>query len=253
MGMKGYKVLNPDWTCRDFKYEVGKIFEEDVIPKCCERGFHFCTELADCFRYYSFDPKNKVVEVEALGIVDFNTDNIDNGNTKCCTNKIYIIKELSWYEVLDLMNSGECNTGKSNRGHYNSGFSNEGNYNTGDNNEGSYNTGNHNIGYRNTGNFNIGHWNSGDWNLSNYSSGCFNTSDSTIFLFNKPSNWTILDWYNSEARDLLRAIGIVKNSSGKQKIWDRLSKESKNIVMNIPNFDADIFRKITGIDVKGKR
>ena len=23
MGIKGYKVFNPDWTCRGFQYEVG--------------------------------------------------------------------------------------------------------------------------------------------------------------------------------------------------------------------------------------
>ena len=38
----GFKVFNPDWTCRDFQYEVGKIFEENVKPRCCDRGFHFC-------------------------------------------------------------------------------------------------------------------------------------------------------------------------------------------------------------------
>ena len=30
----GFKVLNPDWTCRNFQYEVGKTFEEDVYPSC---------------------------------------------------------------------------------------------------------------------------------------------------------------------------------------------------------------------------
>ena len=39
--MKGYKVFNSDWTCRGFQYEVGKTYEEDVKPECCERGFHF--------------------------------------------------------------------------------------------------------------------------------------------------------------------------------------------------------------------
>ena len=34
--VKGYKVFDPDWTCRGFRYEVGKTFEEDVMPKCCE-------------------------------------------------------------------------------------------------------------------------------------------------------------------------------------------------------------------------
>ena len=47
--MRGYKVFNPDWTCRGFQYAVGKTFEENVIPLYCKRGFHFCTELKDCF------------------------------------------------------------------------------------------------------------------------------------------------------------------------------------------------------------
>lgn len=65
--VKGYKVFNPDWTCKGFQYEVGKIFEKDVKPRCCDRGFHFCEKVADCFSYYSFNSKNKVAEVIALG------------------------------------------------------------------------------------------------------------------------------------------------------------------------------------------
>ena len=42
--IRGYKVFNSDWTCRGFQFEVGKTYEEDVTPLCCERGFHFCTE-----------------------------------------------------------------------------------------------------------------------------------------------------------------------------------------------------------------
>ena len=42
--VKGYKVFDSDWTCRGFQFEVGKTFEEDVIPICCNRGFHFCTK-----------------------------------------------------------------------------------------------------------------------------------------------------------------------------------------------------------------
>lgn len=45
--MEGYKVFESDWTCRGFQYEVGKTFEEDVTPSCCNRGFHFCKELKD--------------------------------------------------------------------------------------------------------------------------------------------------------------------------------------------------------------
>lgn len=65
--MKGYKVFNSDWTCRGFQYEVGKTYEEDVKPECCERGFHFCTKALDCFEYYSFNPSRHMAEVEALG------------------------------------------------------------------------------------------------------------------------------------------------------------------------------------------
>ena len=37
--VKGFKVFNPDWTCRRYQFAVGQIFEEDVEPKCCGRGF----------------------------------------------------------------------------------------------------------------------------------------------------------------------------------------------------------------------
>ena len=148
--MKGFKVFNSDWTCRGFQFEVGKTFTEDVTPVCCDRGFHFCTKAADCFRYYSFDPDNKVAEVEALGDIDTNND-----DSKCSTNKIHIIREITWQEVLDLVNLGKACTGLCNRGDCNSG----------DWNSGDWNSGNRNSGNRN----------SGDWNKTCFSNGCFNT------------------------------------------------------------------------------
>lgn len=65
MSVKGYKVFNPDWTCRNFQYQVGQTYEMEgpVIP--CERGFHFCKNAADCFNHYAFNPENKVAEVIA--------------------------------------------------------------------------------------------------------------------------------------------------------------------------------------------
>ena len=96
--MKGYKVFNSDWTCRGYQYEIGKTYEIAESPKCCKVGFHFCEKLIDCFNYYSFDPNNKVAEIEAIGEIDF-----DDTNSKCCTNKIVILKELKWNEVLDFL------------------------------------------------------------------------------------------------------------------------------------------------------
>ena len=40
--MIAYKVFNPDWTCRGFKYQVGETYEEEASPSVCDRGFHFC-------------------------------------------------------------------------------------------------------------------------------------------------------------------------------------------------------------------
>jgi len=103
--MKGYKVFKSDWTCRGFQYEVGKTYEMKEAPVCCGRGFHFCRKLIDCFNCYRFDSENKVAEIEAMGA-------IDKRDSKFCTNKIKIIRELTWHEVLDLVNTGKDNTGK---------------------------------------------------------------------------------------------------------------------------------------------
>ena len=232
--MKGYKVFESDWTCRDFQYEVGKTYEIEDIPILCKRGFHFCEKLIDCFRFYGFTPENRVAEVEALGEV------IGDG-CKSCTNKIFIIRELSWDEVLQTVNTGrDCeglgntgntNSGSFNTGHFNSGSyncgkhnngsCNSGDYNSGDFNDGNYNSGSHNIGWNNAGNYNSGwdnsgtfntgdynsgHYNTGDWNLTNNSTGCFNTTPDKIRMFNKPSEWTYYNWRESEACRLLSQI-----------------------------------------------
>lgn len=314
--MEGYKVFAPDWTCGGFQYEVGKIFEEDVTPSCCNRGFHFCRELKDCFNYYLFDPDNKVAKVIALGEID-----VSLSDSKCCTNKIQIVEEISWVDVLRMVNIGKRNTGlgnhgngnsgKDNNGHWNSGrkncgcdnsgLKNYGNRNSGDDNNGDDNSGNGNDGYCNSGNCNSGNrnsghgnrghgnsgcrnngdGNSGDWNKTNYSNGCFNTEEPKIFLFNKPSDWTYRDWFDSDARYLLNQIPrdctdwirsdcmtdeekeqhpeyevvggylkVLDESECVQLWWDSLSVEDKNIIKNIPNFDAKIFKECTGIEVE---
>ena len=258
--MKGYKVFNEDWTCRDFKYEVGKTYEMEESPQCCDRGFHFCTNLADCFNYYSFNTDNKVAEVEALGEIDK-----DNDDTKHCTNKIKIVRELAWEEVLTLCNSGNRNSGNRNSGNRNSGDCNSGNWNSGN-----WNSGNRNSGNRN----------SGDWNITSFSNGCFNTEEPKIYLFDKPSDWTYRDWINSDARYILNNMptdeidwvcgedmtdeekekhpehettgGFLRTqnkSKERQTWWNNLGEYRKRDVKAIPNFDAKIFKKITGIEV----
>lgn len=52
--VKGYKVFNPDWTCKGKQYTCPGTFEEDVNPSVCSVGMRFCKNAADCFRYYDF-------------------------------------------------------------------------------------------------------------------------------------------------------------------------------------------------------
>ena len=177
--MKGYKVFNSDWTCRGYQYEIGKTYEIAESPKCCKVGFHFCEKLIDCFNYYSFDPNNKVAEIEAIGEIDF-----DDTNSKCCTNKIVILKELKWNEVLDMCNSGKGNSGHHNSGNCNSGYYNSGNCNSGNYNSGYYNSGNYNSGYYNSGNCNSGYYNSGNCNSGNYNSGYYNSGNYNSGYYN---------------------------------------------------------------------
>ena len=83
--VKGFKVFNRDWTCRDFQYEVGKTYTLDGKLHLCGSGFHFCEKVADCFNYYKFDPDNCVAEIEALGEV------VTEGD-KSATNVIRIVR-----------------------------------------------------------------------------------------------------------------------------------------------------------------
>ena len=179
--VKGYKVFKPDWTCwGGFQYEVGKCYEIDERPVVCERGFHFCEELKDCYKYYRFNSNNKVAEITAYGEID-----VDEEERKSCTNKIKIERKIDWNEVLAIVNTrksctgldnnGDFNRGNYNNGNRNAGNRNVGNYNKGDNNTGSYNSGNKNDGDCNSGNSNRGNLNSGDDNGGNCNRGDSNS------------------------------------------------------------------------------
>ena len=280
--IKGFKVFNPDWTCspngNTKQYTCPGKFEEDVTPVRCGQGMHFCKVAADCFNYYDFNPDNHVAEVAAYGEV------VEEGD-KCATNKLEIIREIPWAELLEMVNTGKgcaglCNSGDCNSGDWNSGNRNSGNRNSGNRNSGDWNSGNRNSGDWNSGDCNSGDCNSGDWNNTNFSNGCFNTVEPKIHLFNKPSEWTYRDWLNSEARYLMNQIqgdilewvylsdmtdeekaahpeaettgGYLKeldNSECAVIWWRSLDQRKKNVIMAIPNFDKAIFKEITGIDV----
>ena len=258
----GFKVFRPDWTCspggNTKQYTCPGKFEEEGKLDVCGHGMHFCQTAADCFNYYDFDSNNKVAEVIAYGEV------LTEGD-KSCTDKLEIVREIPWDEVLRIVNLGKNCTGRCNTG----------NRNTGNRNTGDWNTGN-----RNTGDCNTGDWNTGDWNKSSFNTGCFNTEEQKIMLFNKPSDMTYREWMDSDARYLLNQIpkNVVKwvyeedmtdeekaahptyeTTGGYLKVldesecgqlwWGSLSDRRKEIIKTIPNFDAEIFFQCTGVRV----
>lgn len=239
----GFKVFRPDWTCDPTGYNPkqytcpGK-FEEEGELDVCGHGMHFCQTAADCFNYYSFNSENKVAEVIAYGEVRTDGD-------KSCTDKLEIVREIPWDEVLRIVNLGKNCTGR---------------WNTGD--------------------WNTGNSNTGDWNKSSFNTGCFNTEEQKIMLFNKPSNMTYSEWLDSDARYLLNQIPkdvvewvyeedmtdeekaahptyettggylkVLDESECGQLWWGSLSDRRKEIIKAIPNFDAEIFFQCTGVRV----
>ena len=179
-------------------------------------------------------------------------------------------------------NSGNCNSGDWNSGYINSGNRNSGNFNSGSRNSGDWNSGSRNSGdwnsgRCNSGSHNSGNWNSGDWNSGNCNSGFFCTNSPKLRLFNKETDFTMeefikTEWYavltsgefnltkwraytdEEKAQDeRKRLIGgeliTIPYKEACANWWASLSEKDKAIIKTIPNFDANIFAEITGIDV----
>ena len=260
--MKGYKAFDNGWKCRDFQYEIGKTYElpEGQELKICECGFHFCVNPIDVFGYYDMKDDILIAEVEALG-------EIQNEGTKYCTDKIKIVKELPMHQLQTLIldencntgtdnvscfnsgnrnsgryNSGNCNSGSYNSGSYNTGHGNSGNCNCGNYNKGGYNTGNYNRGYHNAGSYNSGSYNTGFYNSGNQNSGIFNTNSPKMMSFNKLTDITYSEFFESLDYDFERLLRSIMTKS--------LSRKDVVRIKNLPNFDAKIFEEITGINIE---
>ena len=282
--MKGYKAFEHDFTCRGFQYEVGKEYETEETIALCKTGFHFCKNIADCFNYYP-QVEARFAEVEAYGEVIEADDDSKCVTNKIRILREIPREEAVDMSNTGNCNTGNCNTGDWNTGDCNTGNRNTGNRNTGNCNTGNCNTGNRNTGNRNTGDWNTGDWNTGDcntgdWNLTSFSSGCFNTKEPKIFMFDKPSEMTYHEWIQSDARALLnkiprnivewvdssrmtdtekalhpehKTIGgylkILDESENAQTWWNGLKEDDQNTIKSLPNFDAEIFEKCTGIKV----
>ena len=148
---------------------------------------------------------------------------------------------------------------------------------SGDSNIGYLNSGDSNSGDWNSGKFNSGNFNSGDWNKCNGSNGVFCTIEPTIKIFDKDTNMTLEEFIKSKYNKALCSVelkltewiryteeemkedddkkatkGYLKNYTYKEACanwWSKLTEENREIIMSIPNFDADKFEEITGIKI----
>ena len=175
-------------------------------------------------------------------------------------------------------NTGEENTGDKNSGDRNSGDGNSGNRNSGDRNSGNWNSGDGNSGDGNSGDGNSGDGNSGYGNSGDRNSGNFNSKPGTVRMFNKETNltWDEIEHPDFDEFDLTKWIpesemtdeekkndpqfyvrqGYLKTYEYKEawaNFWKDTDEENRQKVLNLPNFDAEVFKDITGIDVQTSR
>lgn len=185
------------------------------------------------------------------------------------------------------------NTGEENTGNWNSGNRNSGNCNSGNGNSGNRNSGYGNSGYCNSGYGNSGYWNSGDGNSGDCNSGdrnsgygnsidresgIFCSEQGTVRMFNKETNlkWGDINHPNFYGFYLNKWIpenemtdeekksepnffvmeGYLKTFTWEEawsNYWRDTTEEDRQRVLNLPNFDAKVFKDITGIDVETKK
>lgn len=252
------KGFDKDLKCRGYQFEIGKEYKIN-LPKgykltekdlCSDKVFHFCDELTKVHQFYEcFDEaNNRFCIIEVLGQF------CKSGN-KCGSNHIKIIRELTGEELETAKGLINGNTGLFNSGYYNSGY-----YNSG-----YHNSGNCNSGFSNSGYYNKGSYNSGIFNKTEGSNGVFCNKEPKICIFNIQTDFTWSDFINSKYYKAIISSKFPliewRPKRGKSNIklkantyeqacnlwWKKMTKENKQIIKEMPNFDIDIFCDITGI------
>ena len=154
--------------------------------------------------------------------------------------------------------------------------SNTGNSSTGYRSTGNHSTGNWSTGNRSTGNWSTGNWSTGDWSISNYSTGHFSTEDYSGFgAFDKPCtveewgavykpDWiyfSLTEWVaekdmtdkekedNPSYKTTDGYLKVYEYQEAWRKAYDSATREEQLKIKDLPNFDKDKFKQISGIDI----
>ena len=258
----------------------GKVEYEDVGVKLCASNIKVVRELtwsevlSLCNSGYS---NTGYVNSGNWNSGSFNSGNFNSGNHNSGDNNSGYGNSGNW-------NSGNWNSGDNNSGNYNTGDYNTGDYNTGYGNSGNHNSGDNNSGYGNSGDWNSGyhnsgHRNSGDWNSGNWNSGYLNTpAQKYSFIFNKQveksvlaqikfpkfMSFTLTEWIpdskmsqqeKKQHPEYVTTGGYLKEYTYKEafriSFADARRKpdwpKQRQMLLDLPNFDAEVFEEISGI------
>ena len=238
--MKGYKMFDADWKCSGtnngkkykFQYRVGETYTHQGKISMCNAGFHFCKELQQCFNFYEAATWNHIAEVEALG-------EIIEGENKCVTNQIRIVREISFDEIKNVLSNG--------------------------------------VNMSNGVNGSNGVNRSNGVNESYGILDCYGVSNA-LFLANKPQEYTIFgktvdkNYWDRVQNNLVRLLnGWIPTFNNlkslylqygsdwkltpipraaeisKEEAWRDMPREAIEYIKSLPEFDGDMFYEITGI------
>lgn len=239
--IKAYKIFENDWTCKNHKFEVGKTYIHEGELEMCSAGFHACINPIDCWKYYAPLPWNKFAEVELSG-----KQLTEEGCSKICAEKITVVREISFDEFVVLVKSDGINE------------SNGINRSRGINESNGIND-------------------SRGINRSEGILNCFGLSKA-MFTADKPHDFLLFgvavdeerfENVQSQYRDLvggwypkfnnLHALYLKNGSEWKQtpidkaeeirkeEAWKDMPKEAVDYIKSLPEFNAEMFEKITGI------
>ena len=84
-----YKGFDKNLCCRGFQFKVGEEYEQQGVIKCCENGFHACTNPFEVLNYYDVNGTNRFCLVEQYGTIDNSKE-----DTKQASSKIKIKAEI---------------------------------------------------------------------------------------------------------------------------------------------------------------
>jgi len=266
----------------NYKLSESRLFEV-IAGDVVRNGDKYCTNSITILREIEGEEKQSLINVGDRNVGDMNVGHRNVGDMNLGNWNVGN-RNVGHMNVGD-RNVGDMNVGHRNVGHMNVGDMNVGHRNVGDMNVGDRNVGNRNVGHRNVGDMNLGNWNVGDmnlgnWNVGNMNVGYFNTIEPTFSMFNKNTGkkkedldldlpsflyfdltvWVSYDTATDEEKkahkqEIEVCGGFLKNLDYKEAFrisWNKASLEEHKKLFDLPNWNNEIFKEISGIDAEAE-